>query len=539
MKKSDGFFVLAVSLAIILGVSSFQVSAKSKSQKAASLAGTTSGKGYDFSIYPVGEITEAEKTRLQGLTGTDPLKRGPAETPPTYSDSVLDAILQKDAEFVKFRDEYLALDLDKNPLLLESFIETYAGLVETKQVSSIRVIFFLSQLQLILPFRSIAFRIRPFIDKNETRIVNSLLLTIGQQLVLSQKNFAPNKHAKALAKYFTEPFTEQDVKASIHSASELQDFLFEKVYPALRGSSRQLSQLAEQISAAPAGQAALILDNRMLYSNGSFSDGIDRFKVVGKAEILSLLAAQESALSQISFSLAYNIDGIQIVAERMGKAIGFDGVAFDKLSGVTAEERNEVLDEVLKAYPNYLHRNQKYESALARSFVHLKRSAVYLKNSWLDLKSRPSGSAFSVFAPDLIRAYGYEKQVDAGVEKWIQTIESKKPVTLRSAVTGEPVTVSLRPFFLKETALSNLHELLPTEFVGGKKLAKEILVEGKTEKVEYRSFEKGSPANWNIAAYKRYFPEVKSAEDVRKAIRVVGSAWGGGPTFFPLGSMLQ
>jgi hypothetical protein len=350
MKKIDGFFVLGVSLAIILGVSSFQVSAKSKSQKTANLAVTTSGKGYDFSIYPVGEITEAEKTRLQGLAGTDSLKRGPAETPPTYSDSALDAILQKDAEFVKFRDEYLALDLDKNPLLLESFIETYAGLVETKQVSSIRVIFFLSQLQLILPFRSIAFRIRPFIDKNETRIVNSLLLTIGQQLVLSQKNFAPNKHAKALTKYFTEPFAEKDVKASIHSASELQDFLFEKVYPALRGSSRQLSQLAEQISAAPAGQAALILDNRMLYSNGSFGDGIDRFKVVGKAEILSLLAAQESALSQISFSLAYNIDGIQIVAERVGKAIGFDGVAFDKLSGVTAEERNEVLDEVLKAY---------------------------------------------------------------------------------------------------------------------------------------------------------------------------------------------
>jgi hypothetical protein len=540
MNKGIRFISAVIILAFLVGSLPSHVNAKSHPSKKITVAASTSGKGYDFSIYPIAELTEAEKVNLQTLVGMETKGRNPAANAESYSDAALDAILAKDAEFVKFRDEYLALELEENPLVLESFIQDYANLIKTQKVTSKRVLFFHSQLQLILPFRAIAFRLKPFIDKSETRIVNSLLLTIGQQLVLSQGNFNPNKHAKALTKYFTEPYSQQDVEASIHTASELQDFLFTKVYPALVESTRQLHLLATQLSPLRPGQAELIVDNKMLYSNGSFSDGINRYKAIGRAELLSLLAVQESTLSQISFSLAYNIDGLQIVAEKMGKVVGFDGVAFDRLSGVTAEERNEVLQEVLQAYPNYLHLNKKYESSLATSFAHLKRAAVFAKNSWDVLKARPSGNAISVLAPDLIRAYGYEDHANRGIEKWIQTIESKEPVTLRSAITGEPVLVTLRPFFLKETALPTLYDLLPTEFVGGKnKLSKEILIDGREKTIDYRNFEKGSPKNWNVSAYRRYFPEVKTAADVRKTIRVVGSSWGGSPIFFPLGSMLQ
>ncbi len=370
--------------------------------------------------------------------------------------------------------------------------------------------FFLSNLSVMKTYRGILFRAKPLVSP--VPVVHSMILSWLRMLVTSTQVGLPTGQWKAGIAYITEPPEEQ--VAYIKTEDDLAHFFSDELYPAMLKSATRLQGLNLD--------KPIIWDNQMLYGTASFQDSLDRYFLIDQAELNAALSMVHGNLNGIAALSAYRISDSFKAMEKLGFLYGFDGFKFG-VEGGPARDRVEVI----KKLKNYLVLRD--PAWMKLSFKHLQESTWRAGLVWQELKDKPRSNRM-VFRNAVFSAWNREIDLNFG------TMESlmKGKTVVRSAITGETLTVDLQAFF--DNPPQDLKALLPTAFEEGPKMIKKGSGAFKGEK--YRNYFEGQATAWNVELYKKYFPDLKSSGDIPSAYRILTQAWGGGLPAGALGAAI-
>lgn len=329
----------------------------------------------------------------------------------------------------------------------------------------------------------------------------------------AQAILLPTEQWKAVQDFLVKPAADL---LQWNSVDDFQAWQVAELAPVLERMVAALKALEPQVS-------EIVFDNRILYGPASFQDDLDRFRVLGRPEILGMIAMAEAGLQGIHASSAFRGNELPELSERVYKAIGLDGVFLGVLDGFSSMQRTSILRE--SRFANLFQLKPEGRERLRSSFAHFKEAIHYTRLAYDALKARPNQSQQLVQAAALL-------PFDVGTELALKNLEAmvQGPASIRSIVTGEVVTVNLPAFF--ENPPSDLKALLPRAWIDKPEM---LSANGKS----YRNPDFGQATDWNLSAFKPYFPSVNSAADLKTAARVLSQAWAGNTVALPLLAVLM
>ena len=417
--------------------------------------------------------------------------------------------------------------------------------------------FVAAQLPMLRAYRGILYRIRPYASNTDEKqgtpkVVHSLLLTAVQNLVTWTHLYLPTDQWNVISDYITEPQDDMEfiVRAAIesakvnkdipnlaeasriHDSGEFQYYLHENLHPRLEKMINRLIGISQSLQK----NKRFYFDNRLLYGNSSFEDGLNRYRRIGKAELWSLIAANLVAISQLDFSLAYSLTDVMKAFEALGKLQGVDVFmrTADVKGSPSRERTNAIKSEATKNL--FMFDVTDGQKSLDNAFSELKLAALYGTAAEKALHKRKENEEDAI-SGSLFKS-GQKRVFEPTYAKLKELVNGE--TTLRSQLTGVVIKVNLPNFFSAKNHPTDLKAFLPTEFVSGDvDLTKTIKIHGNEQKDQpYRNYRDGEAKNWNIELYQRYFPEVKSAADLKTAAEVLGQSYGGFLVLGPLSAFM-
>jgi hypothetical protein len=377
--------------------------------------------------------------------------------------------------------------------------------------------FVVAQLLPLKALRGIIYRMIPLVRKQ--RITHSALLTIVKETAEGVHVFLPTDQWKAGFEYITEPFTESDPQ--FQDEVDFQRFLAETMKDALSDEAKRLNKL--NLDTSP----AMVFDNQIFYGTASFQDGLNRYRIVGEADKATVLSGVYGGIANIDVFCSYNVDQLLQLAADEGHFFGLDGfnsLFTDNLNGAPSMERIQKLQEskFKKLFTKTTYGNEWMQDAYQNITMSVHNAYV----AWKEVKQR-SISDYWVLDPRVIAPMNNDIHT-AFVN--MKAVLNGQPV--RSAITGDVVTLSLKDFFFHSP--DDLKDLLPNGFHDSTKPLEKTITDtkGHPVQVQYRNYLQGRPTAWKVVVYQKYFPNVKTNADIETAARVLAQTWGG-----PLGSL--
>lgn len=374
--------------------------------------------------------------------------------------------------------------------------------------------YFAAQAVLLMPFRSIAYRLRPILEKSN-KTVHSSSITLLKSLASNLRVFLPTDQWEAGFKYVTAPSSDDASNVQFKRISEFQKALVEQVAPQFIRAARRIQALKGKGPRSP-----IIWDNKLQFGPGTFEDNLDRFVAHGQPEVHATLSFIHMSLHATYAFCAYFQDDLPTVAYELGRLVGVDGFRAqflfgpDSDLGVTAEDRTTVLRK--PKFQNYLAIYQEAGPVLmTRSLAHLKASIYYMDASWRSLAEGES-NPHAILNPS---AFASDRRVAEARLKTMKDMVNGK-TAIRSAVTGEVVEIDLPAFFRNPVA--DLKTLLPTTFDNSPAELKIRSASGRS--YEYRNYFRGRPTGWDQKSWLQMLP---NRDDVAKSLRVLNQSWGG------------
>lgn len=358
-------------------------------------------------------------------------------------------------------------------------------------------------------FKGMIYRVRGVVEKS--KMLHSQLLTGVMNLANNVETYFPDQEAGVLFDYAALPY---DGVVQFKQSKDIQIHLTENVYPALDKAAKRIQEL--DLS------QEVVLDNKLFYGDSSFTDELDRYRLIGKAEQHLMLHRRNRGLAALCRNNAYNGNGLVDLVSDIGKLYGVDGfksqVLHKDVNGVTLQDQAKEI----KKKKNLFTLNSDGQTLMNKSFNHLKESIYQLDLAWQEANSRKNSSGYVINA-DAFTAR--ERGIGKSIEIYKQIVAG--PIELHSRISKEIVTVDLPAFY--HNAPSDLKVLLPTEFDDGPK-ERTISIknkEGKSVNVSYYNYYRGRPIGWNGKAYSTIFPNAKDREDLTRTSRIVSQSWGG------------
>ena len=358
------------------------------------------------------------------------------------------------------------------------------------------------------------------------KITNSVLLTIMKDFTSNMRLFFPQDNSTALFDYFTKPFVDQtgNIVQQYENVSEMQKHFGTEVYKAMMIAAGRIEELKF------AGQD-IIWDNRIFFGANSYLDGLERFVHIGESDRLASLAGIHAGMHTIGIFCAYRLENLFQLMKEQGAQYGVDTFIWSTVNGVSSHDRFNVIGKTKlssdKKLAHFSKFKSKYENIfssqsnadkwLERAFKHQKQSVKYTRLVWEEVKDRPAAE-HAVINPAKVNPWGND------IERNLKTMEAliEGPTQLRSAITGETITVDLPTFYGSPV---DLKHFLPIEWeLGDEFISTELAVGGKTEKIKTRNFYRGRPTKWNLEAYKTLIPSLKDSRDLPAALKTFGQA---------------
>ncbi|MBI2520390.1 MAG: hypothetical protein HYV97_08225 [Bdellovibrio sp.] len=430
-------------------------------------------------------------------------------------------------ELRAFRDKFLALknadEVEKELLFLSNNYASFP--LDLKYVAA--------QLIPARTMRGIVYRFTRLAKKQ--KITNSVLLTMMKDFTASMRLFLPEQNSTALFDYFTKPFVDHNgsVIRQYETVSEMQNHFGTEVYKAMMVAAVRL----EEINLV--GQD-IIWDNRVFFGAKSYGDGLNRFVHIAESDRLATSASMHAGMNNISIFCAYRLENLFQLMKEQGAQFGVDTLIWSTVNGVSSHDRFNVLGETRitsdKKLAHFSKYKGKYESIfssqtnadkwLERAFKHLKQSVKYTRLVWEEIKDRPVAE-HAVINPAKVNPWGND------IERNLKTMEAliEGPTQLRSAITGETITVDLPAFYGRPI---DLKHFLPTEWeLGDEFIYTQLAVRGKTEKIKTRNFDRGRPIKWNLDVYKTLIPSLKDSSELPTALKTFSQALSANGTAIP------
>ncbi|MEN9724308.1 MAG: hypothetical protein RJB38_2294 [Pseudomonadota bacterium] len=374
--------------------------------------------------------------------------------------------------------------------------------------------YFAAQAVLLMPFRSIVYRLRPILE-NSNKTVHSSSVTLVKSLASGLRIFLPTDQWEAAFQYVTAPSEEDATNTQFKRISEFQKALIDQVTPQFVRAARRIQALHSKTDRQP-----IIWDNKLLYGSGTFEDNLDRFVAHGQAELSATLSFLHMSLHTSYVFGAYFQDDLPEVAHALGRLVGVDGFrreflfGSDANLGVTAEDRVEVLRK--REFKNFL---VLYPEAgvpmMERALQHLHASIFYMDAGWRSL-AEGEQNQFAILNP---ANFTSDRRVAEARLKSMKDMLAGR-TAIRSVVTGDVVEIDLPSFFKKP--VTDLKTLLPTAFDNG---PAKLKIRGNSgREYEYRNYFRGRATGWDQQAWQTMLP---NHDDAGKAIRVLSQSWGG------------
>jgi hypothetical protein len=421
------------------------------------------------------------------------------------------------AEMKLFREKFLKAktgeDLDKLLVEADKNYESYPADLK----------FIVAQLAPLRVFRGIIWKLIPTVEVS--KIVHSAILTQVKNMAVNMKIFLPTDQWQAGFDYITQPFVDSRtdlVSVQFRRGSELhfQTYVRNEVIPALRVAAARLEKL--DLS----GQFA-VWDNKLLFGTGSFPSSMDRYALFGEVERHTSLMYFYAALSELNYQSAYSLNNGLSLTQDIGRLYGWDG-ALSKVDGVPTAKRVQVI------------RNPKYadwgilfgdgNKWTEDAWMFLQRSVEHGDQMWQAMKGRPVSE---VYMADNSYALPFQRPINMRFENLKKMMNG--PTTIRSFVTDEKATVDLKAYYLNPP--SDLKDLYATAFdTSGEILSKQVT---KDKLVPYRNYFHGRGTQWNIAIYKKYFPDIQNSQDLLRTAKVLSQGWGSFSVAVPMANYLN
>lgn len=414
------------------------------------------------------------------------------------------------------RDEYLGL---ANPEALDQFLAKLDREYDTYPTD---LKLFAAMAIPLRSLRGVIWRMIPYVK--DTPAAHSFLLSGVQQWAASMKVYFPSRESGVAFDYVSQPFAVGSAPVmQFYSDLDVQVFLSNDLFKGIEKAATRV----QAIKIDP--KQPIVLDNRLFYGMATFTDDLERFRSVGSAEKSLLMANYHGSLATIAFNRAYVLDGALKLSKQLGYLMGIDGfkLPLKMVEGVTAEDRVGVIRK--KEFAKFGTLMPKYGASWTKlSLYHTRASARYMSIAYNDLKNKSHSTTTLIDPATVIPGM---RQSDLTLENLEAII--KGPTSVRSAMTGEVVTIDLPAYF--ENPPSDLKNLLPTQFDQSKNPS--VYVAGKS--IEYRNYFRGRPTGWNVGAFQKYVPSIRSNSDVPTAARVLSQSFGGGWVMGPLALAVQ
>lgn len=266
--------------------------------------------------------------------------------------------------------------------------------------------------------------------------------------------------------------------------------------------------------------------------NADAIDPLNRFILVGPAEVKAMTAAVSMGLHNMRVFCAYEQDGFFELAEQMGRFFATDrGIApFTQVEGLTAKKRLEMFQKVRQQKSKFMTLRGEGGAFLKDALGDLERAVKDTADSWEQVQANASNANAGLLALNPMRILPWDRFTKSNLESIKALVASEGAYPLTSTITNETVKVNLRAFYLEPR--QDLRDYMPMDnaFEDKRQLEEVIAVAGGERKVTFKNYFHGRPLAWSGAVYKAYFPEVAVKDgkaDIRPAVRVLSQTWGG------------
>jgi hypothetical protein len=330
-----------------------------------------------------------------------------------------------------------------------------------------------ARLQPLVPFRGFLWRMAPLAHKaviSQTMMI-SLVRSFAETLMI----YEHDTHWKAYMAFLAMPH--QTVLArgeggrknrAFETDNDVIEFLRDEVYPVILNSIRRLDRLEEAVGAR---RNPLVFDNQLRFGQKAFSqrfEDVDRFALIGKAEIYASMARFYRRLSVIAQLSAYNWAGNQDLRKDLGKKMGWDEIIAahrtDPLSveGLTRKERVDKARWYAQNHGTFALRDAKWMKEHA--YDNFRQWARYSALAWNEIKDEIDNRPEYDFLLDPELFAGRKKQIQLAMDnlKAIAESTADKPAKLQGAVSGETIWVNFKGLF--DNPPANLTDLMPIDY---------------------------------------------------------------------------
>ncbi|MBI3557419.1 MAG: hypothetical protein HY074_14235 [Deltaproteobacteria bacterium] len=371
-----------------------------------------------------------------------------------------------------------------------------------------------AQLAPLKALRSIVYRCRPIVQ--QTRLTQNSLVTLVKQAAAVAHVYFPTETWAAGLSYVTEPF---EARVGVFKTEvDVQAFFVNELYPQLTLEAKRIQELNFQ--------SAVIWDNQVFYGTASFKDDLDRYRTVSEAERSALLSTLHGGLARLSVLMAYHWTDMMKVTQDFGFVFGFDHNGLG-IEGASAQDRTEAI----RKYREFLVLKTERDAGkawMARAYRHLREAARYSVITFKEVDGKPA-SAWAAVDPATVAPWSRQGKLNAATLEEIV----RGATVVRSVVSGETMTVDLPRFYQEPPR--DLKAFLPIGFQTGPKELTKIVAGDKGEvRLTYRNYQRGRAIAWDLDAYRKYYPDVKTADDVPRAARVLAQSWDGFLVGLPL-----
>lgn len=418
------------------------------------------------------------------------------------------------------------------------------------------------QIRALAPMKSIVFRARDYIKKNS--ITRTMIVTALRGQMTSIEHFYPlaidkTNYWEVVFRYVTEPFS--DMGPKIDEDAELHNY-FSETRDYVRTEVDLLRDLVFK-------QPTFWWDAKLYAPFANFVNEKDQYIKLGYEELLMVYAGASLNLSGLYGMTAYSFDGLSHATQQSSELFGVDISAIFGSLGAQGMSSYSKFNKVLtQEAPNLFSAGNNMKSNMESSYIYLKAAVQAAQVAYDGIRNRPAAdqqwfearfvTPFTRGGDNTLRnmAVFFDLPVtvtDAdgkAVEKYgSDSTEAEnanhktdyKSSSVRSVVRrGDLIKVDLKNFFMNPP--QHLNELYPkawyTKEMGEKEDYKVDAWEG-TERL--RNYKYGMAAEWNLAPYKKLFPEIRSmkdnperTKDVGRYIRILSQAWGTGAFAVPL-----
>ena len=380
--------------------------------------------------------------------------------------------------------------------------------------------FVAAQIIALKPLESAIFRARHLIDNAE--LTRSAIVTILRAASSGQNAYFPTDQWKAGFDYLTLPSASHK-EPDILNEEDFHHYMLTEVRPAIE-------KLRDRIAALNFTKP-IYVDNQMALSTANFVADDDRYAILGETERIATLAGLQLSLSGLYSALAYDWAGLFQATDSVARVYGFRASMQGLIPGLdfVDEATSESRVRIIKNFTRLLTLRpggEKWTQAAYPLFVDGMRN---VKLAWLGIKADQKSNANLNNLIDPRGFLPWNRQIDASLTN-IESLIGGQSVS-SAVVAGEVVDVKFKDMFT--TPPADLKAFLPTGFEGGN-----IYVKNPYGMEMARNYRRGTPSAWNTSAFKPYFPNVKSNDDIKRTARVMSQAWGGWLLGLPISSLM-